>query len=497
MPLFWISCCFFFIGIILAEYGFGLVAALWLALLACIVFIAAFFSAEKSTGVLFFTALVFLSCGVGRAALVSPVHSEILSPYIGKVATLSGTVCQEPDTRESGERPTLCFDVVEGIEVSGRALVVMSRLYEVSYGDHISVRGTFLYPESFGGENGRLFDYPGYLAKDGVGYVLSFAEVLVVDTNARGGIRGWLYAGKQKYLDGLARALSEPYAALAGGITVGDKRALGNTLSDQFQITGLTHIVVLSGYNITLITVAVLALISGFGIRMRFVTGAIIVAAFVAMTGGSATGVRAGAMAVIALFATMVERKYAITRALIFVAAMMAFVNPRIVLHDPSFQLSVLATFGLIHVAPLVERRIQFVTRRIGLREVVAATVGVQLFVLPLILYQMGTLSLVSLATNILVLPVIPVAMIASILGGIVGIFFSGIVAVVAGFPAYTVLAYVLSVVEFFAHLPYAAVTVPAFPFWWVIVVYACMFLLGIGAQQFPSSHSRGTHQRV
>src|SRR3989338_7853383 len=108
---------------------------------------------------------------------------------------------------------------------------------------------------------------------------------------------------KHTYLEGIALALPEPHAGLAGGITAGDKRGLGEDLSEVFRTVGLTHIVVLSGYNIMIVVFGLGWLFARMhvGRWVEFGLGVSIAAFFALMTGLASASVRAAAMASIAM----------------------------------------------------------------------------------------------------------------------------------------------------------------------------------------------------
>jgi len=192
------------------------------------------------------------------------------------------------------------------------------------------------------------------------------------------------------------------------------------------------------------------------------------------MAGASSTAIRAGIMAVIALFARMTGRNYDAGRALFIAALLMISYDPR-VLTDISFELSFLATFGVLFITSKVINWIRFIPIKFGLRELVATTIAATLSVLPILLYSTGILSLVSLPTNFLILPIIPVTMFFSFLIGIFG-FISPSLSFLFGFISHLFLSYILFVIHFFASLPIASVVIPSFSIIFVIIIYG--FLL-------------------
>jgi len=198
---------------------------------------------------------------------------------------------------------------------------------------------------------------------------------------------------------------------------------------------------------------------------------------FVLLVGVSPTIIRASIMAVFALIARVTGRQYAAGRGLSLAVVGMVLVSPNILLYDPSFQLSVAATAGLIMFGEYISSRLTWIPGRLGLREVATATISAQLAVLPLILYHMGTLSLVSLPANLLVLPVIPVLMTVAAVTAVMGLVSSS-VGFAPAFIVYLLAGYVIGVVQWLANLPGAAVSVPPFPVWFVFVMYAGIFMM-------------------
>jgi competence protein ComEC len=347
-------------------------------------------------------------------------------------------------------------------------------------------------PEPFDSDGGRTFDYPMFLAKDGILYTLAFAEAEGTDESVAwqpGNVAKTLAIGtKQLFLRGLHAAIPEPEAGLASGITVGEKRSMGEDLTEAFTRSSLIHIVVLSGYNITIVINGASRFLECAPRSARFGASGLIVTFFILMTGGAATAVRAGLMALIAVYARTSGRVFLAFRALAFACFVMVAWNPYTLLYDPSFQLSALATLGLILFTPRFVAVLRWVPRKMGMREIVASTIATQLTVLPLLLYQSGNLSLVALPANVLVLAAIPLAMALSAIASVSGLI-APLAAPLFGLPAYALLSYIITVAESFAALPFAAFSVQSFSAWWLIVAYigiAALYRLfpqGEGAQ--------------
>jgi competence protein ComEC len=182
-------------------------------------------------------------------------------------------------------------------------------------------------------------------------------------------------------------------------------------------------------------------------------------------------------MALLVILARATGNIYNITRALFIAAVIMVLHNPYIVAFDPSFQLSFLATLGLIWLSPMIEKRFTLMPSTWGLREFATATIATQIFVLPLLLYQTGLLSMTAFPTNLLVLMFVPVTMLLGFVTGVVG-FVSTLLSVPFAYVTYALLSYELAVVDLFASVPFSAITVAAFSIWWVVAAYALYALV-------------------
>jgi competence protein ComEC len=192
-------------------------------------------------------------------------------------------------------------------------------------------------------------------------------------------------------------------------------------------------------------------------------------------------------MALVAILAQGSGRTYDVTRALVFAAFMMVLWNPMTLMFNPGFQLSFLATAGLIYISPLISPFFSWISNKIKLRETIVSTLAAQLAVLPLILYSSGQLSLVALPVNILMLPGIPITMfLGTVTAGLA--FISHYVALPVGWATYLFLHFQLSLVHFSSRLPYAEIYLP-FPFWFMVVIY----LIALGWLLYSSLRSRSS----
>jgi len=270
-----------------------------------------------------------------------------------------------------------------------------------------------------------------------------------------------LYGVKDAFVERIEIILPDPEAPLLAGLLLGERESLGEELYESFQRAGVVHMIVLSGYNVSLVAQALIKTTEVLLPRFASiaVAGAGIVA-FALMTGATETTVRASLMAAVLLLASVLRRPHSALRALLIAGTLMVLVNPYILLYDLSFQLSFVATAGIVLFAEPLSRRFTFLTTRFGIRDIAGATVVAQLAVLPLLITSIGNVSLVAPVANVLVLGAVPWAM----LGGFVASMLAFIHPLLA-FPATLItqgfLSYILAVSVWFGNLPFAAVTIP------------------------------------
>ncbi|MBU6388810.1 ComEC/Rec2 family competence protein, partial [Patescibacteria group bacterium] len=434
-------------------------------------------------------AAVFLLCvafGMVRSTVADTPAPEAFLRDLRHRVSYEGVVVSDSDVREKNQRI--------GIEVGDVGmLAVMPLSADVRVGDRVRVYGTLSLPQAFETENGRTFRYDKYLQARGIRFLISFGSIYTVEPAPWYSVPAMLASVKHAFLDGLSRALPMPASALAGGIVIGGKAGLGTALTDAFTRSGLVQIIVLSGYNVMIVAEWVMAFLALFLLprRLQFFAGGAALLLFVGIAGISATAVRAAIMALIALYARATGRSYAASRALLFAILLMLIWNPLYLCFDPGFGLSVAATAGIISLAPIIERIMDIASplSEKGLamsphdfwKNTIATTLAAQVAVLPLLLYNIGLLSLVALPANLLVNPLVPLAMAASAVAGVAGMTvgpFVPLAAVITGLPAHLLMRYFIFIVEKSSALPYAAFTVGRFSFLLVLASYAALIFI-------------------
>jgi competence protein ComEC len=325
------------------------------------------------------------------------------------------------------------------------------------YGQELTLTGKLQQPTNSGD-----FDYVSYLAKDGIYAQMYFPQYgvpeqpLALPLSVRA--KRLLISVRDAVGGALTRAVPQPAAGYLNGILLGVKADIGSELKSAFSRTGTSHIMAISGYNITIVASVLMAVLASLGRRRSFwctVAGIVI---FVVMVGASASVVRAGIMGVLGLMARFLGRQANAGTAILLSGAVMAAHNPLVVRWDVGFQLSFLAVIGIVYLEPLIRAPLKRLMYE-PLAGMAATTLAAQIMVLPLILYDFGTLAVYTLPVNLLVLPLVPLAMALGFVTAITGLIIPFLGALV-GQIAWLVAAIQLALIRFAADLPYASVEV-------------------------------------
>lgn len=371
-----------------------------------------------------------------------------LSSYIGQEVSLSGFVDSELEI--DGNRARFVFKTGEE-----RILVTTNSFPKRQFGDELSVKGKLELPQNF-----TEFDYATYLKKDDIRMTIFYPKEIEVgrvdlkfSERARVAIYKNIFVVKNKFQNTINLSIPEPNAAFINGILLGTRQNIPDDLKDAFSETGTTHILAISGYNIMIISEAILfGLIWFFRRLIAFWISVAMIILFVILTGASASVVRAAIMGLLLSFAHGYGRIYDQKNSIILAGAIMIWINPLVLIFDIGFQLSFAAVLGLIYIYPRLNYKTRKVSNWGGIRELVLMTISAQVAVAPLLVYYFGNFSPVSLLANVLILPFVPAAMLIGFIVGLAGIF-SVSLGQLVGYIAWAITTYQIGVIEFFAEI--------------------------------------------
>jgi len=468
--IFTILALFFLAGVLIASFvglDFTRVWPIILLTIVCLVFLAFVNLLLRNTVLILISfTLIFLFMGIldyswfeSKNVVALPFNTEI---------EISGKIVARPQVDFKNQKLIVEFrpNRTPGVGFGGsenaksRILITVPRFPAYKYDDILQITGTVTKPPVFDD-----FDYASYLKRYLVFGLINQPKSLVFlghDQNIWGRLIGGLYDWSDHFESALNSVLTEPHASLAAGILLGVKRNIPDNLMTALNKTGLTHVIALSGYNITIMIFIFSALfIPRLGRKRIFVYGLIFILLFVLMTGASSSVVRAAIFSSLILFAGLIGRQADQTNLILLAAVIMVIVNPFVLRYDVGFQLSFLAFAGLIYLSPLFKK--MFERKRLkklpdGIKLPLVETLGAQLAVFPLIWWQFGRVSLIAPLANILVLPLIPLSMALIFITGIMSLIYFPL-GQLSGFITWPVLEYVIKIVELLAKVPWAAIT--------------------------------------
>lgn len=257
---------------------------------------------------------------------------------------------------------------------------------------------------------GRLFPI---LAKPG--FQISYATVDIVSST-----QPLLVGIKQIFYKGLEASLPEPATGFTKGILLGARSSLPKDVQDTMNSVGLSHIVAVSGYNLTILVVLLQKVL-----KRRWRWGSLVISiglivVFTIISGASASIVRAAIMATIFLLASYYGRDLSILVCIGITAVITLVANPTAAMDDLGWQLSFLSLTGIVVLSPVILRLLPKRTRLVS--ELLAVTLSAQIATVPFILYIFGQYSLVAIVANVVVMPLIPLLMASGFIAGVLGL---------------------------------------------------------------------------
>lgn len=448
--------------------------------------------------------LCLVAWGLGALRLIWAAPStgpDNLTYYTGpenNLVILTGLVSAEPTYSPYSDS----FRVsVQQIRMPGeeKTVAINGELYvhafannAVSRGDLVELTGNLAEPEEITGDN---FPYREWLARQGIFASMSFPGVKVLAHEQDFFLTRWFYSLNKAARQIIVDNVPDEEGALLVSILLGDKTLLSSQTRQAFTDSGVAHILVVSGSNITILASLISIILTRFFMRRTVLVvtlGTILF--YVLLVGPSPPVLRAGVMGALAIGGLALGREYVGLVGLAASALLMTLWQPNILM-DVSFQLSFMATLGLVVLAQPWQAK----TRHWPpiLQEGVVLTVAAELMILPLLAFYFRQLSLVTVLTNLLAVTSIAVIMAtggaAIVAGWIFGGWFPFLAKIFGGF-AWLPLAYLLVMVKLCAGLPFATLSLDSFHPVWIFVYY---WLLGLAVWWWRGGHKSPAGKQI
>lgn len=425
--------CGLIFGVILCLFvGSAFSDSAWVVIVVSLLFIAL---QRRYRAMLVLCLIAGIVCGLWRGGLVRQI-SEAYRNFYGQNVNVQGYVSQDTSFGPRGDQRLRLSDVqVDNKQMGGEIWVSLDTKEMIKRGDIVEIRGQLL--EGFGGMSAAMFK----------------ASLLTVLHPHPGDVAR---QARDRFTSGVRLGIASPEADLGIGYLVGQRSALPEDLEKQIRVVGLTHVVVASGYNLTILVVFARRFLVQLSKYLATLSGGLMIVGFILVTGLSPSMSRAGLVASISLLAWYYGRRVHPYVLLLFAAAVTLMIRPAYAWGDIGWYLSFMAFIGVIIFAPLIHHYFWGNKKRPGLaRALIVDTLSAQLLTLPIILFAFGLFPTYALIANILVLPLVPFAMLGTFLAGVAGLLNSGFGAFVGFLPS-QLLKYMINIVEAISHLPHA-----------------------------------------
>ncbi len=388
-------------------------------------------------------------------------RNVVTLPYDLEVEIM-GMINKKPEISSDKQKIILRIDQISSNCdncIGNNVLVNTSSFPVYHFGQIIKIKTKITKPEKI-----EEFDYPSYLKRQQIYGLITATnqiEVVGVDKTIYHRFLGALFNFSDLFENRLNRVLAEPHASLGSGILLGVRRNIPEDLMLALQKTGLTHIIALSGYNVTIIIILLSTVLMPYlGPKKTFLTGAILIVAFILMTGCAASVVRAGIFTLVIAYGQTIGRRADQLNIILLTALIMLLYNPLLLRYDIGFQLSFAAFIGLVYFAPIIKSCLGKISPNKIIKSFLLAfpeTLGAQCAVLPILIIQFGTMSLISPLANLMVVWVLPYTMLLIFLTGVAAIISLPFGQIMSLF-LWPFLEYIVKAVSLLGALPFAAI---------------------------------------
>ena len=376
---------------------------------------------------------------------------EYIKSFYGQEILVTGVVEMDPETGDEGTKlriNNLEFGEKEKYRKAGVIYVSLNKNGEIARGDTLMLKGKLA--EGFG-------IYAGYMYRP-----------ILKDWQRQ--VPGDLVLNiRNAFAERIKRLIPEPEVKLGLSYLLGMKSGLPENLSENLRTIGLMHIVVASGAHLGILVGIVRKLFGGLSRFVELVFSILFVVLFMTMVGWTPSIMRAGVMVILSLVAWFHGRKIAPWRMILMVVAVTLLINPMFLV-DLGWLFSFASFTGIMVLSPMIKEFLYGKKKPGFIAELITTTIGATIMTLPITLYFYGTISLISLVANLLILPTLSWAMGLVFLTGVVaGI--PGIENVVA-FLVKQLLSFHIWIVELFGSMREFVITILQYQ-WWVFLIYA------------------------
>lgn len=434
------------VGILIGRAGYT-VELVW-ALAGLVAWLALVYVGSRLAFGFLLTAMLLFGIWRGYGTIL---HNSYLGHHLNQKVTLTGVIADDPGMNQFGSVEfTLNGVQLQGVSVPQAVKVRLSGYKSLRRGYTVSVTGKL--GETLGAAPVRM----------------NFAQLNIISTDV-----GWIEQLRGRFFIAVKEVVPEPMSGFAVGILVGARAVMTDELQKALQVAGLTHLVAVSGYNLTILAQASQRVFGRWSLFVATGMTLWLVAGFMLIAGFSASIIRASMVAGLGLLISYYGYETRPSTILAVPGIITLAWNPDYLLRDMGWQLSFLAFFGVLVLAPLLEQR--FIKNPTMLKSLFIESSAAHVITLPLIMWRFETISVVAPFVNVLILPMIPLAMLLSFITGLLAMAHVGLGSI-AAWPTTGLLSLVIAGAMWAKQLPFASANLTAEP-WQVAVAYGAILL--------------------
>lgn len=444
-------------GIWSSQYVSGyFVSAGWIV---CGVFLFVIASVNRQRLAVILVIIAGFLIGAARGG-INQIGLNTYQPLFGKNVTVEGTVVEDTAFGAAGDQHIKINNItVKGEGLQGIIWLSTQSLTEIKRSDRVKVSGRL--SEGFG-------NFPAAIYR---------ADLISVERIEYSDVARDI---RDKFADGVRKVVEEPQASLGIGYLVGQRTALPEDLTENLRILGLTHIIVASGYNLSILVRFSRRLFAKISKYLTILVGFVLTFSFVLITGLSPSMTRAGLVTGLCLVAWYFGRAIHPLVLLPFAACVTALINPAYVWGDLGWYLSFAAFGGVIVLSPLLIHYFWGAVRPNSLLQILVETVSAQLATMPIIALAFGQYAPLAIVSNLLVLPLVAFAMAATSLAAVAGLIL-GSDLYFLGLPAQWLLGYMTWIVDKLAQFPLAVAEISfstgVLVACYIVLISVCIYL--------------------
>jgi competence protein ComEC len=394
--------------------------------------------------ILIFITLILAGAGFSGIYIKNQKHDSFQN-FWNKNIEINGWAQSAPDEREKDTRITIQGTIQNQ---QGKILLILPPETKIAYGDSVKVTGRLLQPENFSG-----FNYQAYLERLGISGIIKKPNTIEIDPNQKQGLHIFLWGStlREKLRKNLEKGLPFTHSKIAMGILLGVKSELPQTIKESFQRSGLMHILVVSGFNVSVVVLIVAFGLRSLGQRAVFIGTLISLLFFLTLTGLDPPVLRAVLMGGMTAWAVGMGRKTDVRNVILLSILIISLHNPLLLQRDIGFFLSIFATLGILFGCSFVEKKLHFVPSWI--RTILAVTIAAQVAVSGILILFFEQLPMVGLLANLLTEPLIPFAMASSFLVTILG-WLPTVITKIISIPAIMSIELIIQIAHFLGKVP-------------------------------------------